>query len=522
MKTLRAAVIGLGVGSTHAQAYPQIPGVELALLCDTNEERLRAVGERLGVAGRTTRWQDVVADGRVDVVSLCTPDHMHYEQAAALIRADKHVFCEKPMVYDPSPDAALQQARSLVELVYEHGVLFGVGNVCRFMPQFAVAAEQARQGKLGELFFVESDYIHDMREVFVRTPWRVDPQRPQSPIYGGGVHPIDLLRWVAGEAVEVFAYGNHKTLPEYHQMDNVLISIKFASGCIGKVWVCLGIQQRPHNQIPFNIYGSQGSIRTDSQHAEVRLYIDGMIPGQNDWATIPITAGESKPVLAELQQFVECIRYGRWPLVNVVQGMRTVAVMAAAQASLDSGQPVTVEAIPYPRQLHMLCADIRLQPMPELPEGYGVRTFQPGDEANWLRICRPEFGTSWDEARLHEQILDKPWFRPEHMFFATYQGQPVGVATAWQEHEAETETGSLHYIAVQPEHRRKHLGLALTVAVLNCLAERGFRNCALSTDDFRWHAIRLYWKVGFRPDQVQDELDRRRWQGVQRRLAAKK
>ncbi len=512
MSVLRAAVIGLGVGAQHVQAYRAIPDVELSLLCDVDETRLKAVADKYEVAGRTTRWQDVAADESVDMVSVCTPDHLHFTQAAALVQADKHVFCEKPMT------TSLDEARTLIELVYEHGVILAVGNVCRFMPQFALAADYARQGKLGDLFFVEADYIHDMREVFARTPWRIDPERPQNAIFGGGVHPIDLLRWAAGEAVEVYACGNHKTVPEYRSMDNILIAIKFASGCIGKVWITFGVQQRPHNLIPFNLYGSQGTIHTNSQQAEVKLYIEGMAPGQSGWATIPLTPRESKPIQAELEQFVDCIRHDRRPLVDVVQGARTVALMAAAQASLESGQPVPVPEVPAPRQLFMIRLLDDKMTVPPLPEGYGLRTFRQGDESAWLRICRPEFGTHWTAELLHRQILDKPWFKPERMFFVTYQGEPVGVAAAWQISEEERETGWLHFIAVEPAQRGKGLGMALTMAVLRCLKDRGFRKCALSTDDFRWRAIKSYWAAGFRPDKIQDDLDRRRWSDIQRRL----
>ncbi|NLS76064.1 MAG: GNAT family N-acetyltransferase [Chloroflexi bacterium] len=511
MKTLRAAVIGLGVGAEHAQGYTDLPGVELALLCDADPARLERVGSRFPAARCTTDWREVAADGSIDVVSVCTPDRYHYEHAAALVRAGKHILCEKPMCL------TVEQARDLVELVYEHGVSFAVGNNCRYMPQFALALEYARSGKLGDLFAVEADYIHDMRDVFVRTPWRMDPQHPQNAIFGGGVHPIDLLRGAAGDAVEVFAYGNNKTLPDYHSQDSILISIKFANGCIGKVWVSFGIRQQPHNQINLNLYGSQGSIRTDSQRPEARLYLEGMALGQNNWATIPLTATLGHPIREELSNLLEAIRYGRNTRVDVVSGARTVALMAAAQESLERGQPVTVAEIATPAQLQMIAEDLEHVPEVTVAPGYGLRTFQPGDEAHWLRICKPEFGMTWDAAGLHREILDKPWFKPEHMFFVTHEGTPVGVATAWRRTVGETVEASVHYIAVEPAHRGQGLGRTLLLAVMHRVRELGFPNCGLRTNDFRWDAIGLYWKYGWRP-LIETDLDRRRWRAITRRL----
>lgn len=514
MKTLKAAVIGLGVGVQHAQAYQEIPDVELALLCDVDRARLEAVAERLGVAGRTTDWRDVAADDEIDVVSICTPDRLHYEQAAALVRAEKHVLVEKPMCL------SVEQARELVELVYEHGVSFAVGNVCRFYPQFALALDHAHKGKLGELFFVEADYVHDMREIFARTPWRVDPDHPQNAIFGGGVHPIDLLLEAAGPVAQVYAHGNHKTLPEYHAPDNILISLHFANGCVGKVWVTFGVRQRPHNQINFNLYGTKGSLRADSCHAEIKLYLEEMGPDQADWATVPVEPLTEKPIRAEVKRLIECIRYNRPPAVSVWSGARTVAVMEAAQRSLESGGPVPVADLPRPRGLYMIRPDLENLPPIVLPEGYGLRTFRPGDEEHWLRICRPEFGERWTAGRLHEQILDAPFFRPEHMFFVIHGEEPVGVVAAWQRTPESKEMGTVHYIGLQPEHRGKGLGQVLLLAVLHNLRQRGFQRCDLFTEDFRWPAIALYWKYGFRP-VIEDDLDRRRWAHIRRQLQLK-
>ena len=68
-------------------------------------------------------------------------------------------------------------------------VRFAVGNVNRFVPQFAALHQFAQEGRLGDLFFVESDYIHDMRRVYRRTPWRIGPVNPQNAWFGGGVPP---------------------------------------------------------------------------------------------------------------------------------------------------------------------------------------------------------------------------------------------------------------------------------------------------------------------------------------------
>ena len=65
-------------------------------------------------------------------------------------------------------------------------------------------------GTIGDVYYVESEYAHDY--MMLCDTWRADPDR--HGVIGGGCHAVDLLRWLAGDPVEVFAYGTHKLLPQ--------------------------------------------------------------------------------------------------------------------------------------------------------------------------------------------------------------------------------------------------------------------------------------------------------------------
>jgi mycothiol synthase len=379
------------------------------------------------------------------------------------------------------------------------------------------------------LFFVESNYIHDMRPVFKRTPWRIDPEQPQNAIFGGGVHPVDLAQWVAGEVEEVFAYGNHKTVPEYHSADNILISLKFKNGCVGKIWITFGLRRRPAHVVDLNVFGSEGTIYTNTEQAEARLYLPELMLGeaedQSGWTTIPLKTVKGHPFLAELAAFVEAIQTGRKPMVDVEDGARTVAVLEAAQQSLELGQPVQVEGIGRPltavEQLLMRRPHLEALDDLALPAGYQLRTFQPGDEQTWLELCNPAIGMNWSMEQLHQKLLDVPWFSPDRLFFITHNQEPVGTACAWQLTVDEKHTGYVHMVVVQPEHRGRGLGRAATLRVLHYFREHGFKESVLNTDDFRLPAIMVYRLLGFEP-VIQDEIMRQRWGAVETILGVSK
>jgi predicted dehydrogenase/ribosomal protein S18 acetylase RimI-like enzyme len=433
-----------------------------------------------------------------------------------MVLSGKHVLCEKPMV------TSLADARILRRAVRTLGVNFTVGNVNRFVPQFDLAARYSHEGRLGDIFFVESNYIHDMRNVFIRTPWRIDPKRPQNAIFGGGVHPIDLIRWVVdSEVAEVFCYSNHKTIPVYNEADNILISIKFANGCIGKVWITFGIRRYPEHVVDLNIFGSEGTIYSNSETSEARFYDSKLTEPQHGWKTIPFKTVKGHPFREELVSFIESIRSKRDTMVNVTDGAFTVAIMEAAQRSSESGQPEQIEDIDKPlstkEQLLMWRPNLENLPIAKLQDGYSIRNYQPGDEQAWLDICNPAINMTWNMEDLKEKLINVSWFTPEHLLFVCHQQNIVGTACAWQLRADEKKVGYVHMVAVRPEYRGKGLGRLLTLKVLHYLKKQGFRESKLNTDEFRLPAISLYLDLGFKP-VIKDDSIRQRWSAVKAAL----
>ena len=338
---LRVAILGLGMGAAHARAYRELANVRVVAACDTDRERLETFARDFDVPVTSGDYREIVTRDDVDIVSVCTPDHLHAEHCRLAIQHGKHVLCEKPMVTD------FDDAVDLVRLVRAHQVKFAVGNVNRFVPHFAAIKRMIDTGRLGDLFFVESDYIHDMRRVYRRTPWRVDPNHPQNAWFGGAVHPMDLVRWLAGDVEEITLYSNRCTsAPEFPLPDNYISILRFKSGCTGKVWESSAIRRWPEHVVNLNAYGSQGTVMANTLEMQVKAWLDPDLRGQADAALLPFVKTIGHPVRDELQAFVDCIRDGTTPLVDVVDGAKTVATLSAGLRSAAGGRPVRVPEVP--------------------------------------------------------------------------------------------------------------------------------------------------------------------------------
>ncbi len=337
MDNIGAGVIGLGVGRAHIDAYNHIEGVEVKGICDVSEKALKIVGEQFDIPFITRNYKKLLARDDIQVVSICTPDHLHAEHCLSALNRGKHILCEKPMCI------TLEDAIKLVEKVRETGLKFQVGNVNRYVPQFRFVKKLCQEGKLGDLFCVEGDYIHDMRSVYKNTPWRIDPQNPQDILLGGAVHPLDLARWVVGEVEEVFAYANKKSIPEFPLTDNYLCLYKFESGCLGKIWVTAGIRRVPEHIVNLNVYGSEGTVMSNIEEMECKVYINEGIEGQSGFTIVPLVETRGHPFRKEIAHFIDCIEKDETPLVNVEEGAKTIAALTAGLESVRTGQPVKIQ-----------------------------------------------------------------------------------------------------------------------------------------------------------------------------------
>ncbi len=157
--TLRAGVIGCGrigcgfdddprrqYASTHARAYLRTEGIELAALCDTDEEKLERYGTKFNVRGRYVDYREMLERERLDAVSICTLSNSHLEIARAAAEAGvRGIFCEKPIA------ESLSAADEMIRLCAEHEVTLMIGHQRRFDEKHQCLAAFVRDGGLGRV-----------------------------------------------------------------------------------------------------------------------------------------------------------------------------------------------------------------------------------------------------------------------------------------------------------------------------------------------------------------------------------
>ena len=339
-KIFNIAVIGsAGMARRHMKGIIANPQARLYAVCDIHPEQIEKAKalEGADIAVTTTDYRTLLDDKNIDAAIIVTPDQTHLEITKAFLKAGKHVMCEKPMAL------TMAECEEMMRAEKESGKMLMIGQVCRCAPAFALAKQLVDEGQIGDLYFVESEYAHSYTIHPGVDNWRITPER--NGFIGGGCHAVDLLRWIAGNPIEVSAYSNHKCLTDWPADDCTVSIMKFPNGVIGKVFASIGCCR--DYTMRTCLYGTKGTIITDNKHGELLLYKgEGKKLGKELDFTFPITIPvdvKSHNVARELDQFLDALIKGEKSPVSSIEGASTVAVCNAAIESAHTGKPVTVK-----------------------------------------------------------------------------------------------------------------------------------------------------------------------------------
>lgn len=326
---VRAGVIGLGVGEQHVLSYRAIPGCEVVSVCDIDPVKLAEVADRHGIARRHADWQSVVDDPDIDVVSICSYDDGHAEQAIRAFRNGKHVMVEKPVALDRAEMDAVLRAQQ------DSGKLITSNLILRRSPRFIQIRDMVKAGEFGEIFYLEGDYIHNILWK-ITEGWR-GKMGFYCVAYGGGIHLIDLMRWIMGQEITEVSGMSNKILTRnspYRFDDTIVGLLRFSEGALAKTLTTFGPQRPKFHAL--NLYGTRLTFINDAPDGKLFSSDD---PADEVAVTTPYP-GMLKGDL--LPDFVAAIREGREPIVGTQDVFQVMSACLALWESIQFGRTVSV------------------------------------------------------------------------------------------------------------------------------------------------------------------------------------
>jgi UDP-N-acetyl-2-amino-2-deoxyglucuronate dehydrogenase len=330
VKSLRAGVIGLGVGEAHIRSYQEIEGVEVAAICDIDQQRCKEIGHRYGIRGQHVDYRAVTENRDIDVVSVCSYDDCHAKQLISAFRHGKHVMVEKPVVLHR------REAEDVFRAFKESGCKITSNLILRQSPRFREVKRLIDEGAFGDIFYVEGDYLHHILWK-ITEGWR-GRMDFYCTFYGGGIHLVDLMRWLVGdEFASVSAMSNDILIrgSSYKYPDFFAALLQFRSGAIAKCATTLGPQRTKFHAL--NVYGSKLTFANDMPHG--KLFSGDRL--EDERAVITPYPGMEKGDL--LPDFIDAIRKNRAPTVNEIDIFRVMDTCFAVWESSQNGQRVNIQ-----------------------------------------------------------------------------------------------------------------------------------------------------------------------------------
>lgn len=257
------------MGRVHAHAV-RVGGGRVVGVASSAPERSSAAAAELGAERAFADASELVDSDDIDVVHVCTPNHLHESQASAALKAGKHVVCEKPLA-TTAADAA-----DLTRLAADQARVATVPFVYRFHPMVREARERVRVGDVGRVTLVHGGYLQDWLAKPADDNWRVDPDLggPSRAFADIGSHWCDLLEFVTGDRIVRLSaqsstvHGERAGRAPVATEDLVTLQFVTAAGVPGTS-VISQVSPGRKNQLRLEITGSEATLAFDQEQPEL-------------------------------------------------------------------------------------------------------------------------------------------------------------------------------------------------------------------------------------------------------------
>ncbi len=268
---LKVGIVGLRRGLIGF-VFNHFPDCRVTAICDLDENKLQSVGDEYGVAQRYQGFEDIL-DSDVDALFIATPMQDHAWQAAAALRAGKHVLSEVNAGF------TWRDMWMLGEAAAESSAIYMLAENYCYMYHTVLIRAMAEAGLFGEIYFAEGEYVHDTKHLMVdergNLTWR--GRRLAVPGHNYPSHSLTPLLKIFKEPVTtVVALGSgHYTEGPDTRDDCIMVLLNTVSGKLIRLRYDV-VSNRPPNLTYYSLQGSKGAYEAPRGLGDAhKVYIVG-------------------------------------------------------------------------------------------------------------------------------------------------------------------------------------------------------------------------------------------------------
>ncbi len=328
---ISVGVVGAGYwGPNLVRNFVEIDDTRVLMCCDVRPERLRFINKRYPSIKTTTNYDEMLENPEIDAISVATPAASHYELTKKALLKGKHVLVEKPLAM------TAKESIELHRIAKEQGLTLMVGHILLYSGAVEKIKEMIELGEIGSIFYLDSVRVNlqPFRED-VNVLWDLAPHDISLAMYLLQKDPISttvMAESYVSDELENIAFGLLR-FP-----DNVICHFHLS-------WLA------PMKMRQTIIVGSKKMIVFDDVDAisKVKIFDKGvdiapdpsglterqLICRKGDMFCPKID--EREPLMKEVFHFIECIKTGKSPISDGLNGWKVVKVLEAMQESVKLG-----------------------------------------------------------------------------------------------------------------------------------------------------------------------------------------
>lgn len=303
----------------------------LALICDSDSGRLDTTAARYPDIERTSSFDRVLADPRVQAVALATPAESHGALVRQALLAGKDVFVEKPLCL------SVEEGSALVQLAATQQKILMVGHLLWYHPAILRLKRLIDDGDLGRIRYI---YSNRLNLGMIR--------REENILWSFAPHDISVILGLIGEMPHrVEAQGGNYL---HDGIADVTVSLlSFPSGIKAHVFVSW---LHPYKEQKLIVVGERQMAVFDDVAGEHKLVVyphvilwKGQLPVPNKAKGRALAIEKSEPLRSECEHFLDCVKNRRSPRTDGAEGLRVLTVLQQCQDALqDRGRRAPVAA----------------------------------------------------------------------------------------------------------------------------------------------------------------------------------
>jgi predicted dehydrogenase len=331
-KTIRVGVLGVGAVAqlSHLPALKKMSGVEIAAVCDRDDEKAARVAQRYGIPHVSATLDEILRDETIDAVVVATPNHLHAPMSIAALEAGKHVLCERPMARSAT------EAEGMVQAAKKSGRILMCALAHRFRADTQLLKKFVAGREIGRVFYTKAGWLRQ------RAGWNAAEWRDRKKVSGGGVlmdlgvQVLDLALFILdGPAVESVTASAHRP-PQAEVEDSVSAFLRLQGGGTLTLEVTWGLLMEKDFAY-CNLFGENGAALWNP------LRLHRAMHGSLVNVTPEIESSRNlykQSIEDQLAHFLDAIRKDSTPDASGQEALIVMRLVDAIYRSAESGREV--------------------------------------------------------------------------------------------------------------------------------------------------------------------------------------